>query len=526
MASLSHDSNGTKRIQFIDGAGDRRTIRLGKVPVKVADTWKRRVEELAANLIGGVSADADLAAWLRDLPDESHEKLSRVGLVAARIREEVRTLEDLIAAFTGRATVKQSTAVNYVQTFDSLRSFYGSDRPVASITGESAAEWKKAIATATKGEGRRKKKRSTADGRLAPATVSKRVKTAKQLFAQGVAWGWLNTNPFGFLTAGSQANPARSAYVEIPTITAVLEACPGPEWRLVVGLARFAGLRCPSEVGGLTWGDVDWEHGRLTVRSPKTAHHGHGHAVRFVPISPRLRSILADAFDAAPAGETLVVPMARPGKNLRTAFERIIVRAGCKPWPRLFQNLRASCETDWATRGPAHAVAKWLGHSPRIAQAHYLITTDAHFRAVIDGTYEAGERGAESGALVAHAAAQQASATIRNGSQDESEIEVIPVKYAISPVVEENLRNSLVGPVCPEHPSSSPGTTPVAAPGGAESGAESAGGPHDSLLPIVVQRWRHLTAEQCLAIVRIATADRDAARGREAATRDGSPLRP
>ena len=43
MASLSHDRNGTKRIQFIGGAGDRRTIRLGKVPTKVADTWNRRV---------------------------------------------------------------------------------------------------------------------------------------------------------------------------------------------------------------------------------------------------------------------------------------------------------------------------------------------------------------------------------------------------------------------------------------------------------------------------------------------------
>lgn len=448
MASLSHDRNGTKRIQFIGGAGDRRTIRLGKVPTKVADTWKRRVEELAANLIGGVAADADLAAWLRDLPDESHEKLSRAGLVVARIREDIRTLDDLIAAFTSRATVKQSTAVNYVQTFDSLRSFYGANHPVAAITAESAAEWKKAITTATKGEGRRKKKRSTADGRLAPATVSKRVKTAKQLFSQGVAWGWLTTNPFRALTAGSQANPARSAYVDVSTTTAILEACPGPEWRLVVGLARFAGLRCPSEVGGLTWGNVDWDHGRLTVRSPKTEHHGHDHAVRFVPISPRLRAILADGFDAAPSGESLVVPMAAStGANLRTMFERIIVRAGCKPWPRLFQNLRASCETDWATRSPAHAVAKWLGHSPRIAQAHYLITTDAHFRAVIDGTDEAGERGAESGARVAQNPAQQASAMICNATQDESENEVIPVGYATSLGGGANLGNVKVGPV-------------------------------------------------------------------------------
>jgi integrase len=448
MASLSHDSNGTKRIQFVGGDGVRRTIRLGSVPMKVADAWKRRVEELVANRIGGVAADADLAAWLRDLPDDSHEKLSRVGLVVARVHENNRTLEDLIKAFTDRATVKQGTAANYAQTFDSLRAFYGGDRSLSMITAESADEWKVAIASAATSEGKWKKKRMRADGRLAPATVSKRVRVAKQLFAKALAWRWMDANPFRSLTAGSQANPARAAYVDVPTTDAVLEACPGPEWRALVGLARFAGLRCPSEVGGLTWADVDFHHGRITVRSPKTAHHGHDHAVRFVPISPRLRSVLAHAFDAAPAGETLVVPMAgRAGANLRTAFERIIVRASCEPWPRLFQNLRASCETDWATQHPAHAVAKWLGHSPRIAQAHYLVTTDAHFKSVIEAAEGSEAGGAQSGAVRAQKAAQQASAMNRNESQDESETEVIPVQYAVSPAVEGNRGHSLVGPV-------------------------------------------------------------------------------
>lgn len=448
MASLSRDFNGTKRIQFISGDGERRAIRLGDVPMKVADVWKRRVEELVANLTGGVAADADLAAWLRDLPDDSHAKLSRVGLVDARVREDIRTLEDLMKAFTDRATVKQGTAANYAQTFDSLRAVYGADCPLSTITAESADEWKKAIATAATSEGKRRKKRMRADGRLAPATVSKRVRVAKQLFAKALAWRWMDTNPFQGLTAGSQANPARAAYIESSTVDAVLEACPGPEWRALVELARFAGLRCPTEVGGLTWADVDFHHGRLTVRSSKTEHHGHDHAVRFVPISPRLRSILADAFEAAPAGEALVVPMAgRAGTNLRTAFERIIVRASCKPWPRLFQNLRASCETDWATHNPAHAVARWLGHSPRIAQAHYLVTTDAHFKSVIEADERSWQSGAQSGARVAQATAQQASAMNRNKSQDGSETEVIPVEYPVSPALQDNHENTLVGPV-------------------------------------------------------------------------------
>ncbi|HBB74015.1 MAG TPA: integrase, partial [Planctomycetaceae bacterium] len=46
------------------------------------------------------------------------------------------------------------------------------------------------------------------------------------------------------------------------TIRDILDACPSVDWRLLVALARLAGLRCPSEIGALTWGDINWEKGR------------------------------------------------------------------------------------------------------------------------------------------------------------------------------------------------------------------------------------------------------------------------
>ena len=71
--------------------------------------------------------------------------------------------------------------------------------------------------------------------------------------------------------------------------------------------------------------------------------------------------------------------------NLRTTFTKIITRAGFKPWPRLFQNLRASCATDWVERYPNHVVARWLGHSPLIAATHYLQAREQHFADVVAG---------------------------------------------------------------------------------------------------------------------------------------------
>ncbi len=123
------------------------------------------------------------------------------------------------------------------------------------------------------------------------------------------------------------------------------------------------------------------------MRAKKTEHHGGDHAARVVPISPELRVILADGFEQAEPGEREIVPMAtRKGVNLRTHMERIISKAGHEVWPRLFQNLRASCATDWVERYPSHVVAKWLGHSPKVAAQHYLMSRDHHFEDVVKGT--------------------------------------------------------------------------------------------------------------------------------------------
>jgi hypothetical protein len=175
---------------------------------------------------------------------------------------------------------------------------------------------------------------------------------------------------------------------------AILAVCPDSQWRLIVALSRYGGLRCPSEHLALTWGDVDLERGRLRVRSPKTAHH-QGKDKRVVPLFPELRSHLeasyaelvasADAnpdFDpeANPLSAQAVVTRYRQAKqNLRTTFTKIIKRAGLTPWPKLFHNLRSSRQTELEERFPTHVVCGWLGNSTKVARDHYLQTTDDHF---------------------------------------------------------------------------------------------------------------------------------------------------
>ncbi len=331
LKSRGRDGKPSWRIQFYDGAGERRAVYLGAVPKKAADAWLNRVEQLNACVIAGVAPDTDLAAWVGSLPDSSHEKLVQGGLTPPResSKPESITVARMNEVFVARSSGKPATIRGFQQTLDTLVTFFGADTLITSITPEGADSWRVWVVGAKEGSGRRKKKRTTEDNRLAPPTVAKRVSVAKQVFRCAVRWGWLPKSPFEGLRSGSQANPARARYVSMDTIRDVLEACPSVEWKLVIVLARHAGLRCPTEIGALTWGDINWEKGRLTVRAKKTEHHGGDHAVRVVPICPELRTILADAFDRAQPGTTLIVPMAsRSAVNLRTHLERIIAKAG------------------------------------------------------------------------------------------------------------------------------------------------------------------------------------------------------
>lgn len=49
------------------------------------------------------------------------------------------------------------------------------------------------------------------------------------------------------------------------------------------------------------------------------------------------------------------------------------------------QYLRASSASDWAEKYPSHVVAKWLGHSPKVAAQHYVMSRDHHFEHVVSG---------------------------------------------------------------------------------------------------------------------------------------------
>lgn len=228
----------------------------------------------------------------------------------------------------------------------------------------------------------------------------------------------ITENPFDGFAVAVHGNTKRQQFVPQETILQALEVCSCIELRAVIALSRFGGIRVPSELVRLTWVDVDLEAGRLTVRAPKTEHHEDG-GVRFVPIFPQLRPYLQELHDAVQPG--LNCPMSTPlitrwtssSQNLRTEFQRVLEKAGIKPWPKLFHNLRASRQTELLAEFPAKDVCDWLGNSQAIAMRHYAMATSESFQRAVTGRRNR-ECGSTGGSISADLSASGVRMTTRN----------------------------------------------------------------------------------------------------------------
>jgi len=361
MASIYAMAKGGKIVQFLSPDGKLKTIRIGRLSMRQATAFKVNLEALIGQTITGVVDDA-VSRWLAGLHDAMHRRLVRVGLVAPRQTNNA-TLGAWCEEYRRhRADVSPGTSANYETVGKRLLAFFEAGRELRSITEADTDRWLVWLKQ-----------------KYAGATVCTSIKFARQLWSQAIRDGLVAHNPFTHLCTPSERNPARVFFVSTALFEQVLEACPDDDWRLLLALARYGGLRTPSEQENLNWSDVNWERGRFRVVSPKTRRHDGGE--RWIPLFPRLRPYFDRVRDKAEPGAVRVLKWSWGSRwALRDKLLGFLFRAGIKPWPRLFQNLRASLETELVNSFPLSVVAQWLGNSPEVASSHYLVTTEEHYR--------------------------------------------------------------------------------------------------------------------------------------------------
>jgi len=335
--------------------------------MRLAREVQTKVEDIVGASIAGHTPSQQTLHWIEEQRSNNStliEKLADLGLVNREYRPSVPdTLEAFLVDYVaGRTDIKPSTHQVYQRVKHYLLDYFENNRRLKDITKGEARRWTRYLL----------------ERGLAKATVRRSTGMARQFFNEALELKLITTNPFARLPVVVEGNPSRLHFVDGDTIAKVIEACPSAEWRLLVGLARYGGLRVPSEVVALRWGDIDWANETFTVTSTKTEQH-EGKGSRVVPIFPELLPLLQEAFDMAKEGTEYVIQRYRnPAQNLRTQLKKIIRRASVEPWPKLWQNLRSSRETELVERFPIQVVTAWLGNTTAVAMKHYLQVTDTH----------------------------------------------------------------------------------------------------------------------------------------------------
>jgi integrase len=368
MASVNKDSKGW-RVEFTIPGHKRRPLRLGRISEKSAREIGRHIERIIESKKTGLPIAADTWKWVSVLPDELRRKLISVGLIANSGRRGSRILEQFLDDYIkARSDIKQGTINNLIVARRHLEKYFGPDRDMATITVGEADLYRTWLGS---------------EGKQCEMTVRRLCSRARQFFRAALRQELISMNPFqGMKKLIVGASPkTRIQFIDEKTSQKVLAACPNAHWRAVFALARYGGLRVPSELCALRWQDIDWEHGRFLVHSRKTEHH-EGHATRLTPLFPELRRELEAWRAEAPEDrEYVLMPAISPKTNLRTGLMKILKRAKIKPWPKLYQNLRSSRVTELRDKGfRVNIVALWMGHSVKVADENYDQLLEEHFR--------------------------------------------------------------------------------------------------------------------------------------------------
>ncbi len=371
MASILQNGK-TFSIQLSEGeCKGRPRIILGKITKRQANEFKTMLCRYIEAKGISASIPADIAEWINSLSGSVKERLITLGLIEASGGDY--TVLDWAARYIeikkSNPSIQKTTIFKYLATYRKLEIFFKTEK-VSDVTPLLANQFRKYLKEVVR----------VGNKPLSENTINKHFCHIKEIFAYAVDQELIKKNPFDGQKTSVSANPERFFYVSLDLAKQVLDACPDTETKLMFALARFGGLRIPSELKDLRWSDIHFDKDIFTVRSPKTHHHN-DKGVRQIPIFQELKGLFLQAFEEAPAGEVFVLPRYRRD-NPRTMFSRMLDNAGIPVWTKIFQNCRSTRETELfkMTNGNVKAVCSWLGNTPAIAMKHYAQITDADMK--------------------------------------------------------------------------------------------------------------------------------------------------
>ncbi len=359
VASISKIGGGPKRALWSSVTGRRKSVRLGAMSNADARRLCDHANELEQAIKLARPPSVETSAWLDALPASTQNKLAAVGLVQQRPKQSPSDLLGFSIHYmqSRRHDWKPATRESFRLSQQKLLAHFGESARIEDVGASEARLWKMALL----------------DTGLAESTARQHVRNVKAMFGAAIADGLIDKNPFAKVASTAISSETKT-YVPAAWVDRLMDHLPSDGWRTLIALARFGGLRVPSESGILTWECVDQERKRLHVHAPKLERRGQPRirASRTVPITPELARWLTPPAKHGKDDRVVVIPGTNPHMVLRRAIER----AGLTQWPKAFQSLRRSCEVDWARDYPQAVVSEWMGHGIQVSAEHYISAPD------------------------------------------------------------------------------------------------------------------------------------------------------
>jgi hypothetical protein len=212
-----------------------RRFRLGECDRRTAESVARHVENLLAVKLNHSQLAKETCVWLTDIADTLKAKLVAVGLIEEQRRI---TLGEFVASWLEgkKAAGHKPTSLRaWRQTTDALTEHFGT-RPLTTLNHADGEAFRAAMQAKS----------------YRPTTIHKRLGYTKQILEDAVHMGQIPVNPWKHVRQRCGDPAERRAYVPVADAQRVIEFCPSLTWKLLVALARFGGLRVPSEAFSLT----------------------------------------------------------------------------------------------------------------------------------------------------------------------------------------------------------------------------------------------------------------------------------
>tara|TARA_Y100000361_G_scaffold62810_1_gene55238 strand:- start:132 stop:1256 length:1125 start_codon:yes stop_codon:yes gene_type:complete len=345
--------------------GKRQTIYLKGAKRSVAEKFDRKMKELLDCERHGVHLPGSLVGWLQSLDKPIHDRLVELGLAEERVEKRpIPRLLEAQQAYLDAHTQAESTKEQLEICFRLFSEFLKVRRKPNPLVTKVTKEDARAFRTY------RKKRK------IAESTVRKNCSRNSQLFVQLLEDEIVDHNPFATVKKSAVTTAAKKLqFVEQKAVLSLIDEVEIPELKIVLALCRFGGLR-RHECALLRWRDIDFEAGKMTVRSNKTP------PIRTTPLFKILKPILEEykRDDHKKVQAKWDCDSNGPDSALRFFCKKKKLAI----WPRPFQNLRASRETELLDRYSVADVCSWIGNSPQVAMKHYAMARNENFQHAIN----------------------------------------------------------------------------------------------------------------------------------------------